>query len=157
MHAFRCSVVVQFVNIIRFLWIVQWCNKRQLPPQIRNAGPFYNLFLFIHVSRLSSPSFGSLGVRGKSAPGSVPLSSSILTPEIRRHLQIKPTRFSTGGSTVQSNADGSRPGLKMECNYFTCIVELVLPPLARAGQYICDQYAHVTCFQSCSVSYIYKT
>ena len=62
MHAFRCSVVVQFVNIIRSLRIVQWSNKLQLPPQIRNVGPFYDLFLFIHASRLCSPSFGSLGV-----------------------------------------------------------------------------------------------
>ena len=61
-HAFRCSVVVQFVNIIRSLRIVQWSNKLQLPPQIRNVGPFYNLFLFIHASRLCSPCFGPLGV-----------------------------------------------------------------------------------------------
>ena len=62
MHAFRCSVVVQFVNIIRSLRIVQWSNKLQLPPQIRNVGPFYDLFLFIHASRLCSSSFGSLRV-----------------------------------------------------------------------------------------------
>ena len=62
MHAFRCSVVVHFVNIIRSLRIVQWSNKLQLPPQIQNVGPFYDLFLFSHASKLSSPSFGSLGV-----------------------------------------------------------------------------------------------
>ena len=55
-------MVVQFVNIIRFLRIVQWSNKLQLPPQIRNVCPFYDFFLFSHASRLSSPSFGVLGV-----------------------------------------------------------------------------------------------